>query len=78
MSSLLVFFYIKNTNEDTNEAKCNQPRTPLRLKSNAAPRLFRLTVFYRGLKHEYGTDFSGREVNGKWQHRKQRSVIGFA
>ena len=42
-----------------NEAKYNQPRTPLRLKSNAAPRLFSLTVFYRGLKHEHVTDFSG-------------------
>ena len=39
-------------------------RTRLRLKSNAAPRLFRLTVFYRGLKNELVTDFSGREVNG--------------
>ena len=25
------------------------------------PRLFSLTVFYRGLKHEHVTDFSGRD-----------------
>ena len=42
-----------NTNDDEiflkeiNEAKYNQPRTPLRLKSNVAPRLFSLKVFYR-------------------------------
>ena len=36
-------FFLK----DINEAKYNQPRTPLRLKSNAAPRLFSLKVFYR-------------------------------
>ena len=35
------------------------PRTPLRLKSNAAPRFVSLTVFYRALKHEHVTDFSG-------------------
>ena len=50
-------FLIKNINE----AKYNQPSTPLRLKSNVAPRLFRLKVFYRGLKHEHVTDFSGRD-----------------
>ena len=42
-----------------NEAKYNQPRTPLRLKSNAAPRFFSLTMFYRGLKHDHVMDFSG-------------------
>ena len=36
-------FFLK----EINEAKYNQPRTPLRLKSNAAPRLFSLKVFYR-------------------------------
>ena len=50
-------FYIKNINE----AKYNQPRSPLGLKSNAAPRLFCLIVFYRDLKHEHVTDFSGRD-----------------
>ena len=47
--------------KNINEAKYNQPRTPVRLKSTAAPRLFSLTVFYRGLKHEHVTDFSRRD-----------------
>ena len=50
-------------------------RTRLRLKSNAAPRLFRLTVFYRGLKNELVTDFSGREVNGNIGNISQWSVL---
>ena len=33
------------------EAKDNQTRSPLGLKSNAAPRLFSLTVFYRGFSN---------------------------
>ena len=37
------------------------PHTPLRLKSNAAPRLFSLTVFYWGLKHKRTMDFSGHD-----------------
>ena len=53
MSSLLVFLYkyIKNTNEDEfeikniNKAKYNQPRTPLRLKSNVAPGFLVLPEF---------------------------------
>ena len=50
-------FYIKNISE----AKYNQPRSPLGLKSNAANRLFSLTIFYWGLKHEHVTDFNGRD-----------------
>ena len=49
---------MKFLNKNINEAKYNQPHTPLRLKSNAAPRLFSLTVLYQGLKHEHMTDFS--------------------
>ena len=39
------------------------PALTLELKSNAAPRLFGFTVFYRdrGLKHEHVTDFNGRD-----------------
>ena len=50
-------FYIKNINE----AKYNPPCSPLGLESNAAPWLFSLSVFYRGLKHEHVTDFDGRD-----------------
>ena len=50
-------FYIKNISE----AKYNQPRSPLRLESNAAPRLISLTVFYRALKHKHVTDFNERD-----------------
>ena len=32
-----------------------------RLKSNAAPRLFSLTLFYQGLKQEHMMDFCGRD-----------------
>ena len=34
---------------------------PFVLESNAAPRLFSLIVFYRGLKHEPVTYFNGRD-----------------
>ena len=45
--------------KNINEAKYNQPRSPPRLKSNVASRLFSLTVFYRGLKHKHVMDFRG-------------------
>ena len=41
---------MKFFNENVNEAKYNQARIPLRLKSNVALRLFSLRVFYRGFK----------------------------
>ena len=51
---------MKFWNKEYQQSKIQSARTPLRLKSNVAPRLFSLTVFYRGLKHEHVTDFSGR------------------
>ena len=52
---------MKLLNKEYKWSKIQSARTPLRLKSNAAPRRFSLTVFYRGLKHEHLTDFSGRD-----------------
>jgi len=52
---------MKFLNKNINEAKYNQPHTPLRLKSNATPKLFSLTRFYQGLKHEHVMDLSRRD-----------------
>ena len=37
------------------------PALPWDWNQMPLPRLFSLTVFYRGLKHEHVTDFSGRD-----------------
>ena len=41
------------------------PHSP-KTEINAASRLFSLTVFYRGLRHEHVTDFT--DVVGCWVH----------
>ena len=49
-------------NKNINEVKYNQPHTPLKLKSNAVPRLFSLTVVVYYLHKVSGK--SGWKVNG--------------
>ena len=49
-------------NKNINEVKYNQPHTPLKLKSNAVPRLFSLTVVVYYLHKVCGK--SGWKVNG--------------
>ena len=53
---------MKFLNKNINEAKYNQPHTPLKLKSNTVPRLFSLTVVVYHLHKVSGK--SGSKVNG--------------
>ena len=59
--------------------KYNQPRTS-ETEIKCHPRLFRLTVFYRGLKHELVKDFSGRArllsswIINKWLNKRSIKI----
>ena len=60
-------------NKNINEAKYNQPHTPLELKSNAAPRLFSLIVVVYHLHKVSGK--SGWKVNGTHMFESFRRKI---